>query len=287
VYHEPGTFRTGRALVSIGTPIPTGDAVVLAKSEPERAARQLTERLTQGLKSEIVEADDRATLRLAGLAEELWQQEHPEPHANAERARVEWLQGAMWRYKSLLEREPERIKAFRQGLEEYEQEQRRAGLEASSDPSDAPGAAAWFAVQECLLLLLGAPLALAGIAAHVLPYQLTAWVVRRLERTDEEEATDKIAAGLLFYPLAWGAETWAVYGLLGGWAASAFLLALLPTGFFALAWRERLERLQSMLRAFVLVTKDRELPRRLQQRRQRLAGELKDLAGLTTEGRQP
>ncbi len=282
VYHEPGTFRAGRALVSIGTPITTGDAVALARTEPERAARQLTERLTDGLQGEIVEADDRTTLRLVGLAEELWRQ-RPRSQPRDEKARVEWLQEAMSRYKSLLARDPARIKAFRQQLEEYDRGQRRAGQGASARGFVTPARA----LKECVLLLLGAPLALAGIAAHILPYQFTAWVVKKLDRTDEEEATDKILGGLLFYPPAWVLEAWAVHRVGGAWAAAAFLLALFPTGFFALAWRERLDRLGREARAFVSFLKDPDLPRRLEERRRKLVSELEELASITAEGRQP
>src|SRR6266536_1285147 len=46
VFHEPGTFRTGWALVLVGPPVRADDCVTLYRSEPERAVRELTERLT-------------------------------------------------------------------------------------------------------------------------------------------------------------------------------------------------------------------------------------------------
>jgi Flp pilus assembly protein TadB len=224
-------------------------------------------------------------LRLVGLAEELWQQEHAQPQARDEKARVEWLQAAMSRYRRLLDREPARIKAFRHQLEEYDQEQRRAGLgPAAPDRSYETPAAA---IKECLLLLLGSPLALAGIAAHAIPYRFTAWVVKKLDRTAEEEATDKIAAGFFFYPLAWAVEAWVVHRMGGGWATAAFLAALLPTGFFALAWRERLHRFKREARAFVAFMKDKDLPHRLRERQRRLVTELNELSRLTAERGHP
>jgi len=106
----------------------------------------------------------------------------------------------------------------------------------------------------------------AALFAAAIPYALTAVVVRLLHRTAEEEATDKIAAGLILYPLAWGAEAWCVLRLGGGSALGAFLAALLPTGFFALAWQERLDRVGREARAFVNFLEDRDLPRRLRER---------------------
>ncbi len=62
-----------------------------------------------------------------------------------------------------------------------------------------------------------------------------------------------------------------------------FLAALLPTGFFALAWRERLERVGGEARAFARFLRDRDLPRRLRQRRQALAADLMALVRLAPE----
>lgn len=71
VYEKPGTFRAGRALVLIGVPIATADCVT---AESEGAVRMLTDRLAVALRALIVEADDRHTLRLLGLVEELWRE---------------------------------------------------------------------------------------------------------------------------------------------------------------------------------------------------------------------
>jgi hypothetical protein len=117
----------------------------------------------------------------------------------------------------------------------------------------------------------------------MLPYHLTAAAVRLLPHTDEEDATDKIAAGLVLFPLAWLAEAYAVFAVGGGLALVIFLAALLPTGFFALAWRGRLEHVKQEACAFARFLRDRDLPRRLRQRRQALATELQALVRLAPE----
>src|SRR5262249_26296494 len=99
-------------------------------------------------------------------------------------------------------------------------------------------------------LLLGAPLAVWGLVVHFLPYRLTAAIVGWLHRTAEEEATDKLAAGVVLYPILWSLEAWMIGRLAGLWALGLFLALLLPSGFFALAWRERLARVRHDARAF-------------------------------------
>ncbi len=294
VFDRPGTFRAGRALVWIG---PAMRTATRDPAEGPAAARALTDRLGAALRSQIVEADDRQTLRLLRLAEELWntpdgdgvdaiadaRHQKPPPNAGAtnatgEAARALWLQGAMETYRSLARIAPERVAAFRRDLEAYDDEARRAGVAAEQlSRSYSVSSVARFTLREGASLLLGAPLALCGMILHGLPYLLTILAVRRIPHTDEEEATDKIAAGLVLYPLAWLGEAWALHRLGGGGALAAFLVALFPAGFFALAWHERLERVGREARAFARFLGDREAPSRLRTRRLALVTELRAL----------
>jgi glycerol-3-phosphate O-acyltransferase/dihydroxyacetone phosphate acyltransferase len=283
VFHQPGTFRTGRALVLIGSPIATADCLDPGHATSGRAARVLTDRLADALRAQIIEADDRQTLRLLKLVEELWRETDGAPLPD-EAARVAWMQGAMRTYRSLLERAPDRVAAFRGELEAFDAESEKAGFAAERlSRTYSFGGVARFALSEAVSLLLGAPFALCGIALHALPYKLTAFAVRLLPHTDEEEATDKIAAGLVLFPLAWLAEGYAVLVVGGRVGLALFLAALLPAGFFALAWRERLDHVKQEARAFVRFLRDRDLPRRLRQRRQTLATELSALVRLAPE----
>jgi glycerol-3-phosphate O-acyltransferase/dihydroxyacetone phosphate acyltransferase len=162
VFHKPGQFRTGSALVLIGPPVPTVDCLAVARSAPERAVRTLTERLTAALRRQIVEADDRQTLDLLGLVEAVWREEARVAPASPS-ARVEWLQRVMRAYRDLRDREPERVAAFRRQLEAYAQDLEQSGLAGDQLPRAYPrGVVAGFALREGLLLLLGAPLAVGG-----------------------------------------------------------------------------------------------------------------------------
>jgi len=278
VFDRPGTFRSGRALVLIGAPIATSD--LSAGAAP---ARVLTDRLTAALRGQIIEADDRHTLRLLELVEALWREADGAPkQTNA--ARVGWLQRAMKTYRSLLDRAPEETVAFRRELEGYDAESEKAGLAAQRlSRTYTFGTVARFVLGEGLSLLVGAPLALCGIVLHILPYQLTAAAVRLIPHTDEEEATDKIAAGIVMYPVAWLAEGWIAFALGGKLALVVFLAALLPTGFFALAWHERFDHATQEARAFGRFLRDRDLPRRLCRQREALAAELVKLVRLAPE----
>jgi hypothetical protein len=64
---------------------------------------------------------------------------------------------------------------------------------------------------------------------------------------------------------------------------AVFIVSLLPTGFFALAWEERLCRVRRDVRAFVRFVRDRDLHRRLVERRRALVRELRALADLVPD----
>ncbi|HEY4228884.1 MAG TPA: 1-acyl-sn-glycerol-3-phosphate acyltransferase [Thermoanaerobaculia bacterium] len=276
VFDRPGTFRSGRALVWVGAPVATKDLPAAPA-----AARGLTDRLTDALRAQIVEADDRQTLRLLRLVEELWRDFDGDRRGSSEAERAAWLQNAMRTYHSLARIAPDRVAAFRRDLEEYDGEARRAGVAAEQlSRSYSVSSVAAFTLREGASLLLGAPLALAGLLVHGVPYALTILAVRLIPHTDEEEATDKIAAGLVLYPLAWLAEAWAVQRLGGGVALAVFLLALLPAGFFAAAWHERLAKVGREARAFARFLADRNAPNRLRVRRQSLVAELRALVAI-------
>jgi 1-acyl-sn-glycerol-3-phosphate acyltransferase len=280
VFDDPGTFRDGRALVVVGTPVETSDLAGRDPATDPAAARALTDRLTEALRAQIVETDDRQTLRLLKLVEELWRDRDgaPEP---PEGFRVLWIQGAARAHRSLLQRAPDRVAAFRRRLETYDADCAKAGIAAEQlSRWYTPTSVARYVVTEGLSLLVGLPLALVGVLVHGLPYQLTAFAVRRIPHTDEEEATDKIVGGLVFYPVCWIAEGWALYALFGRTALIAFLIALPLTALPALAFSERLRRVKTEASAFGRFLWNRDLLRRLRKERRELSDELHALAAL-------
>ena len=283
VFDRPGTFREGCALVRVGPPVPTGDLVGEgAGAGLPPPARRLTDRLRDALRAQIIEADDRATLRLLRLTEEIRRDRRDEGGpAPSEADRVRWLQAAMRAYRALLRTDPDRVAAFREALESFEEDARRSGFVSERlFRRYSFGSVTRFVAVEGFALLVAAPLALCGLVLHGIPYRVTAWAVTKIPHTDEEEATDKMAAGLMIYPLCWLAEGAATFAIGRGRALALFLLALPLTGFFALSWYERLQRFRDEARAFVRFRRDRDAPQRLRRRREALGRELRALAEL-------
>lgn len=278
-FQDPGTFREGRALVQVGEPVPVEAARALARSDPAAAARALTEDLAEALKTRIVEAPDLETLHALELAEVLWAESHAAPTDAV--ARAAWLRAAEARRALLQARAPGRVEAFASRLKGFAAALAAAGLrplELERRYSMVP--VLRFVLREGFALLVGAPLALAGLLLHGLPYWTTALAVRLIPHTAEEDATDKIAAGLLFYPLFWTLEAWALARFAPRPLLWAFLALLAPAGFFALAWRDRLARIAREARAFLVRLRDPGRAAALRSEKLALQGELEELAAL-------
>ena len=292
-FHEPGTFRNGWALVLVGEPVPVDDCRALARTEPERAVRELTGRVAEALRALIVEAEDRETLRLTlGLeairraeAEDAPGAVDPAPRAagreTSRSERVAWVRAAARAHRWLAPRAPARVGRLRAEVERYLADLERLGLSPGAvGRAYPPGAARRYAVREGLALLVGIPLAAWGVVSHAMPYALTTLVARWLGTSGDVTATIKLVAGAVLYPACWALEAWAVWRWLGGWALAAFAAGLIPTGLFALGWQARLARVRRDARAFFRFLGDRDLLARLAARRRALVTEVDALARL-------
>jgi len=279
MFHEPGTFRVGSAIVLIGEPVPVGEP----EGAGEDAVRRLTARLDAALRQLIVEARDRHTLDLVHAAEEIWRAEMPDVAADP-MARARWRQRAARAHAYLSAAEPVRLGALRNRLERYVADLAGAGL-TDHDLSEGYRlrAVLRYALRQGLALIVGLPLALWGIVNHVVPYQLTALVIRALRPDADVESTYKVVVGVALYPLCWALQGWLAWRLLGGLALAVFVVSLLPTGFFALSWTARLDRVRRDTRGLLTVLADRSLRPHLLERRRAIMGEFQDLLARVPE----
>jgi hypothetical protein len=262
----------------------------LPREPAEAAVRALTERIGTALRALIVEAGDRQTLRLVRLVDRLLG-EADQAGGSSTAAYVARLQRILRGHAALAVKAPGRVDALRTGLERYARDLERAGLAGTTGPTAyRPGAVLRYAVREGLALACELPVALWGLALHFVPYQLTALVVRWLRPETDLMATYKLAAGAVLYPLCWAAELAAGVRIAGPLFAAVFAGSLVPAGFVALAWHERLARVRRDAWRFIRFLGNRDLHRHLAERRAALVQELEALAALVPDevlGRRP
>ncbi len=282
IFHAPGTFRAGWAVVVIGEPVPLDDCAAQFAADPVAAARRLTERIETALARLIVEAGDRETLRLFEVVEAVWRAEAGPARDVA--ARASWRQRVARAHHYLAERDPSRIASLRLDIERYAKALELAGLDPSfTGAPPGVGRAARYALREGLALLLGLPLAFIGLLIHGVPYHVTRWAIALARPSGDVEATYKLAGGALIHLAWWALEGWLV-AWLGGWSALLlFIVVLGPSAFFALAWADRVRRLVREAHGFARFLWDRDLPRLLAERRRAIMDQLTALVRLVPE----
>jgi hypothetical protein len=97
-------------------------------------------------------------------------------------------------------------------------------------------------LRDGVALALGLPLALLGMTIHGVGYRATTMTVRALRPDPDTSATYQLLGGLVLFPLWWIVEAVVLARVFGPWAVGLFVVALIPTGFYALSWRDRLQR---------------------------------------------
>ena len=273
VFHNPGTFREGDAFVIVGEPLHTREAIRLAMTDREAAARQLTTDLARSLRNVIVEAGDRESLSLLRLAQEIWE-ERDGATQDESTGGIAWLKNAVRVFREIEVRNPEAAVRLREDLAACARDIGRAGISVAdlyrgTDASpEGPGLPA---------LVAASPVAILGIVTHVVPYKLTGRIVARILKDEEEEATDKIAGGFVFFLLAWTLETALVAWLAGTIAAALFAIVLLPLGFISIWWLEALG--QRSRRSRIRTAEEDGTARQLRERCRALAARFKEVAG--------
>jgi 1-acyl-sn-glycerol-3-phosphate acyltransferase len=274
VLQEPGTFRVARAFVIIGDAVPITD---LAAMSADRAIRAVTDRLAEGLRAVIVEAESRDTLRLLALLETIAAGGVGRDAAT----RTAWMRQAMAAYRRLRVIASARAAGFRADVERYAKDLELAGIGPTRPGRGYRAGAVWrFALREGAALLGGLPLALLGIVANVLPYQATRLIVRALPHESDVDATYKLVVAVVLFPLAWFGEAWLIARYAHPAVFGLFVAALLPAGFLALTWHDRLRRFARETQAFVRFIVDRDLDARLAARRVAIVEEMRALARL-------
>lgn len=261
-YHDRSRFRS-RVLALVGEPFAIDGLRSLHETDPTAAVRVLTDEIARRLQAVTVNLNRRLDAELIDTAERLyvrekgrsgWRERDPladrVPRLRAFAAGLAWLR----------EHDPARHDRLTRAVTRYRRRTQLLGVEEGDvPPRYSTGGTLRYVVTQTLLLLAAAPLALAGTVVWY-PTYFAPRVTLRVVRPDEDAiATYKLATGIVMVPLTVVAGISAGALLYGprGIIAAAVLLPV--TGFAALAWHERWNRVREDARLFfrVILRKDR------------------------------
>ena len=290
VNFENRGFLTSAVLLRFGAPIDVADYLASYREQPERARRELTDAIKNGLVQQVVTLEDS---RLGQLVDDLSDvfgdtlserfadgaAQPPSPPRQSFIKRWAWRIAAWYRRStpdsaSAFERrmvsrqhvrevlvnawlaDPDLVEALRNRVERYKDHLRQTELSEAlrqSKALDSPVRERLIRLRMTLYAVLVAPIALFGLVHNLLPYGL-ARLGGRIGRDEAVRAFSLFSSGVV----AFGAA----YSLIGIWLwrytdatlvqTMIYLACLPPTGFAALSYRRK-----------VLVYRDRILLRTL------------------------
>ena len=160
--------------------------------DPITAVRTLTDRLAAALRHQIVEAEDRETLRLMRLLERIWREESGTP---ADPRSAAWLQSTARAYRWLRCASPAEVEDFRREVEEYGRELERLGVTPETvGRAYAPSIVLRYAAREIVPVCSGCRWPCSASLLHALPYQLVKLGIRLTRPEPDVEARTRSPA---------------------------------------------------------------------------------------------
>jgi 1-acyl-sn-glycerol-3-phosphate acyltransferase len=259
-YTSKTRFRSS-ALLCFGEPIHVAPVPPDPDGEPPaKAVRALTGRFETALGALTLQADHHEALGLVQAAQRIFTsaQRSGAPEL-AERLQLQQRLAAG--HRRLREEAPERLDRIESRIARYDAALREADLTPELLPASGYRAKTVFRVslRALIVLLVLLPLAGIGLVLHAPGWLATDLIARRFQNREADiVATIKALGGILFFPLTWALVAM-LCGMRWGWPGGLAAMAAGPlTGFAALCFLERLDRLAGGARGLLLALTGRQ-----------------------------
>ncbi|MHB8873116.1 MAG: 1-acyl-sn-glycerol-3-phosphate acyltransferase [Myxococcaceae bacterium] len=269
-YAQKHRFRS-EVLLEVGSPLEVPPSS--SDDEDHAAARALTERIADALRSVTLNLEKWEDLPLIHTAEELYALRHGEAAHDPGRVRA-FSRGV----EILRAEQPERFQALRREAMSF---RRRLDLVRAA-PADLQvvyrrGPVYWFALRNLAALLFGFPLFLLGMLLYAVPFEIPRLVVRLVKPVHDLKATVKVLCLLVIAPL-WAALLTGAAWLWGGPpAALATALLCVPLALFTRYFYERRRSAIYDALTFLVLVRRSSLRARLLVEGEKLAAEVERL----------
>jgi len=280
-YRAKQTFRSV-ALLHFGTAFAVQRTALAPGAEPPpEPVQALTAQLETALRSLTLDAEEANAHALIARAQRIFSvtdntSERLPTLVHEFQLRRKLLEG----YEVARRRWPERTALLQRRLERYEAELSAVGL----DPRHlAPRRYGWrrvstYALRSILFLTLGLPAALLGLVVHYPAYRAVGWLATGVTKSHEDAlATVKLLAAALLFPLTWIVILVAAWLWRGPQVAALVALALPLSGYVALQFTERFDRVVGATHALAILLSRRRAFLRLTAERNEIHQEIVEL----------
>jgi len=286
-FEEKGVFRS-RVLVRVGEPLDPTPWLRAAEHDAREAARSLTAAIARALARVTLDYPSHEEATLLERAADLFAAGEKAMPARLALAEAFALRRSALRlYERLRARDPGRVDALRARLAGYAARVEALGLRDDHVAARYPAREVLaYAVGSAALLGFWLPLAALGAFFNWVPYRLLGVAAGRA-RSRDMPATVKLFGGFFLFPLAWALWSAGAGVAFGGRAALATALLAPLSGWFAMRFQERYERLLEETAAYIRVVIGRRRLAELRAERAALHAEVRELTRLEADDEKP
>ncbi len=256
-YTSKTTFRS-EALLHFGEPFSVEPVDLDDDGQPTRdSVKELTDKIENALREVTLNAESESDLNAAKLAEEIFTAVAVNENLGQ---KLEFLKRFVGDGPGL--ESGVRDEGLREKIAEYDQKLGEFGIEP--EHLSLAQFSRWSVIRQAFvqtwLLVLLAPLALAGTILHYPAYRLSGLVSKRMSRhgADDVASTVKVLAGMVFIPLTWLVISAVVFYFVGWRIALLSIPVSMVCGYVAMRTQEELAELSGWARAIRIFFTRRE-----------------------------
>ncbi len=244
-YSNPRRFRSD-LYITIESAIEVNDWQDAYVKDEQAAVQSLTMQISQQLHRQIIVTQDAAEDNLLQQIEEIYQnvlidQIDTKERLATKRFKTSKILEEALRYYQ--ETEVDSVSKLRNQMDNYFYNLERLQLKDDLfETTAAKKSILWAGLGQLFSLLVGLPIWLYGFLNNYLPYRIPSLMAQLMTRDEEYKAPIMMYFGIIVFPLFYGVQVVGLrYFELPLFAQLAYAISLPLTGFFALAYWQRLE----------------------------------------------
>jgi len=250
-YTDVGIFRS-ELYIRFAEPIDLSRFHQMHREDSQGAVKTLTEHLRERLQTHTINIENKDLEPLVENIEALYKSrlsEETGPSVDGEPDDFRLSKGILDAVNYFSHQDPQRLAGVSGKIDSYIGHLRRIRLKDDlfqRGPSDR--SLPRDVLKTAAFILCGLPVYLYGVVNNYLIYKLVDTLTGKISDAVEYHGPVKLVLGLVLYPLFYGLQCWAVASLTTPWWIPILYAATLPiSGFFALHFWDRLNRIQSFL----------------------------------------
>ncbi|MFG0330130.1 MAG: 1-acyl-sn-glycerol-3-phosphate acyltransferase [Phycisphaerales bacterium] len=256
-FEEKDQWRSS-VVVRFGEPI---DVEAWLDAHPESKAREFTTEIERRVEALTLNAERRRQVFALTWAAEVLQRATPHESYAERLALTQTLRDG---YERLREARGEELSALGRAIRAYRSKLRRLGvLPGEVFVPITLGRAISFTARQLPVLLIGSPIYLWGWLNHLPAYLVVRAIARRRAQAKDQWASWTVYPGLFVFPICYALQVAAAWLLLSWPLALAYTVTLPLSGWFAVAFGDRVTEVWRRVRTFLRFALHRELQKSL------------------------